>query len=361
MNHPRLRRAAVLLIAASALPAVVSAQGQGPNQSLVMDLPLASQHAVVLQRVGLTDLKIDYHRPLVGGRKIWGELVPWGQVWRAGANENTVIEFSDPVTVEGQALPKGAYGLHMLPTEGSWTVVFSKNATSWGSFSYDEKEDALRVTVKPAPAEMHEALTYDFDDLKPDSVVVTMRWEKLAVPFKVAVNVPEITLASIRDQLRSVPGLTWAGWNDAAIYCLENKTNYEEAAKWVDTSIQNEERFENLQTKSKLLRATGKGAEADAAMQQALEKANAGQLHNYGRQLLGEKKTAEAVKIFQTNARKNPTVWFVHVGLARGLSAMGNFKDASKSMKEALARAPESQKKYLQGLVDKLEAGKDIN
>jgi Protein of unknown function (DUF2911) len=357
MKTARLRAAALALLAVSAPPAAAKAQ----TDFYTISAPRLSQRASVMQRLGVTDVTVDYHRPLVKGRKIWGDVVPYGQVWRAGANENTTISFSDPVTIDGQPLGKGTYGLHMLPTETTWTVIFSKNFTSWGSFSYDEKEDALRVTVQPVPAEMHEALTYDFDGLKPDSAVVTLKWEKLAVPFNVSVNVPEVTLASIRRDLRTVPSFTWAGWNDAAIYCLENKTNYEEAFKWIDTSIQNEERFENLETKSKLLAATGKTAESDAVMKQALAKANALQLHNYGRQLLAQKKTAEAVKIFQTNAQKNPTIWFVYVGLARGQSAQGNFKDAGKNLKEAQSRAPEAQKKYLQGLADKLGAGKDIN
>ncbi|HYB53423.1 MAG TPA: hypothetical protein VEG84_06130, partial [Thermoanaerobaculia bacterium] len=217
------------------------------------------------------------------------------------------------------------------------------------------------VTVKPAPAEMHEALTYDFTDLQPDSVVVALEWDKLAVPFKVSVNVPEVAVASIRNQLRSVPGFTWQGYNDAATYCLEHKTNYDDALKWVDTSIQAGDHFANEQTKSKLLAATGKTAEADAAMKQALSVAEPLDLHNYGRQLLGEKKTTEALQIFDMNAKKNPSLWFVYVGLARGQSATGKFKDASKNMHVAQTRAPESQHAYLQGLIDKLDKGQDIN
>jgi tetratricopeptide (TPR) repeat protein len=334
---------------------------QNQNQSLALDLPLASQRAMVSQRLGLTTISIVYHRPLVRGRKVWGELVPWGQVWRAGANENTVISFTDPVTVEGQPLAKGSYGLHVIPAETSWTVIFSKSSTSWGSFSYDEKEDALRVAVKPGPSEMRDALTYDFDDLAPDSAVVTLRWEKVAVPFKVAVDVPKTTMENLKLQLRGLQQYSWVGWNDAATYAIENKTGYEDALKWADNSIQNEERFENLNTKAQLLRLTGKNAEADATMAKALDKAGPLQLHNYGRQLLAEKKPAEATRIFQRNAKQNPTVWFVYVGLARAQSAAGNYRDATKNAKEALSRAPDAQKKYLQGLLDKLEAGKDIN
>src|SRR3954466_3966095 len=153
-----------------------------------LNLPDVSQLAVTKQRLGLTDIKITYHRPLVNGRKIWGGVVPLGEVWRAGANENTVIDVSDPITVEGQALPAGTYGLHMIPTADSWTIIFSKMAQAWGSYTYNQSEDALRVTVKPLPNEMDEALEYEFEDLKPDSVVITMKWEKLAVPFHVSTS-----------------------------------------------------------------------------------------------------------------------------------------------------------------------------
>ena len=130
----------------------------GQAQSFVLDLPRPSQHAVITQRIGITDITINYHRPVVNKRKVWGGLVPYGQVWRAGANENTTIKFTDPVTIEGKPLPKGTYGLHMIPGENEWTVIFSKNSTSWGSFTYDQAEDALRVTVKPQAADFHEAL-----------------------------------------------------------------------------------------------------------------------------------------------------------------------------------------------------------
>src|SRR5438067_5459386 len=132
--------------------------GAGPAvaQSVTLNIPRASQHAVLMQRVGITDITLNYHRPLVGGRKIWGNVVPYGQVWRAGANENTTIAFTDPVTVEGKSLDKGTYGLHMIPAENEWTIIFSKNSTAWGSFTYNPAEDALRVAVRPQAGEMHE-------------------------------------------------------------------------------------------------------------------------------------------------------------------------------------------------------------
>src|SRR5207245_7808565 len=210
-------------------------------QSTILDLPRPSQHAVVTQRIGITDITLNYHRPLVNSRKIWGGLVPYGEVWRPRASENTTITFTDPVTVEGKPLPKGTYGLHMFPGEKEWTVVFSKNSTSWGSFTYDQKEDALRVAVKPQPADFHEALTYVFDALKPDSSIVTLRWQKVAVPFKVAVNLNDVVQQSLNQQLRGLAQYTWFGWDDAATYLVDNKGNLDEALKYSNNSIQNEE------------------------------------------------------------------------------------------------------------------------
>src|ERR1700690_322489 len=231
-----------------------SAQGQFKNgaQATELNLPLISQHGIVTQTIGLTNITINYHRPLDGGRRLLGKTIPYARVWRAGANENTTITFGDDVSVEGKPLTAGTYGLHMIPDKEQWTVIFSKNSTSWGSFSYDEKEDALRVTAKPATGEMFESLTYTFDDVKPDSAAATLRWGTVVVPFHVSVDVKAITFKSIQNQLRSVGGLTWAGFDEAAQWCLDNNYNLEQALKWEDTSIQNEDRFENWETKSRI-------------------------------------------------------------------------------------------------------------
>ena len=263
-----------------------------------LDMPDVSQHAVVKQRVGLTDIKIDYHRPLVNGRKVWGGLVPLGEVWRAGANQNTTIEFSDNVSVEGQALPKGKYGLHMIPTAETWTIIFSKMADAWGSYTYKQEEDALRVTVKPRPGEMEEALEYAFEDVKPDSALVTLKWEKLAVPFKVSVS-DETTVANIRNQMRGRAQYEWDSLNQAAQFCASKKINLDEALKWVDSSIQNEERFENLSTKADVLKAMNKPEDAKKVWEQAIAKTTPIQLYSYARRLMFDKKDAEAMEILK--------------------------------------------------------------
>jgi hypothetical protein len=181
---------AVILALVLALPSPSAAQGPQVRASL---------KAGVMQRLGAdTDITIEYSRPGVKGRKIWGALVPYGMApgnqysknqpfpWRAGANENTTISFSKDVLIEGKPLPAGKYGLHMVPSEKEWTIIFSKNNSAWGSFSYKPEEDVLRITVTPVAAPFEEWLSYGFDDLAGKSATAFLRWEQLKVPFKIS-------------------------------------------------------------------------------------------------------------------------------------------------------------------------------
>ena len=343
------------------LPCVLWLAAIGSAQSTQLDLPLQSQAARVTQTIGITDITVNYHRPLVNGRKIWGDLVPYGQVWRAGANLNTTITFANDVTVEGQPLAAGTYGLHMIPNQDQWTIIFSRMHTAWGSFSYKESEDALRITVKPQTAEFHNALAYDFDELKPDSAVVVMSWDKVAVPFKVSVNVNKIVDASLNDQLRGLSQYTWDGWDDAATYMVDNKMDMTEALKYEDNSIGNEDRFENEMTKSRILGAMGQKSEAEQAKAKALSLGNAQQLYGYGRQLQREGKQQEAFAVFKQAAQKDPNNWLSHAGLARIACGAGNYPEATKQMQLALAVAPDNAKSGVESLVKRLQAQQDIN
>jgi hypothetical protein len=326
-----------------------------------LELPDASQLAINKQRVGLTDITITYHRPLVNGRKIWGGVVPLGEVWRAGANENTTIKFSDAVLVEGQPLAKGTYGLHMIPTGDSWTVIFSKVSSAWGSYTYKQEEDALRVNVKPLQGEMKEALEFEFEDLTPDTAKIVVRWEKIAVPFTVAIDA-ETTVANIRNQMRGRAQYEWEAPNQAAQFCLNKKTNLDEALKWVDLSIQNEERFENLTTKADLLKAMNKPEDAKKIWEQAIAKTTALQLYSYARRLKSETKDAEAMEILKDVAKRYPETVFGHLANARTKSAAGDFAGAAEHAKKAQAVAiNDQQKKNIQALIDRLQAKQDIN
>ena len=328
-----------------------------------LNLPEVSQAAEVKQRIALTDITINYHRPLVNGRKIWGGLVPYGKVWRAGANENTTIEFSDPVSVEGQPLAKGIYGLHMIPNPDSWTVIFSKTNTAWGSYSYDQKEDALRVNVKPKPlVEQKEALEFEFEDLKPDLTAVTLKWEKLCVPFTVSVKDADQTLQNIRAQLKGRGQFTWQALDEGAQFCLTRKINLDEALRWADASIQNEERFDNLSTKADILKALNRPDDAKTVWSHALEIAKAQQLYSYGRQLQNQKKGAEAMDIFKQVAKRFPQGVYGYLAQARIKSAAGDFAGATNDARQAQAAAPtDAQKQSIQALITRLDAKQDIN
>ncbi|HEX2664637.1 MAG TPA: DUF2911 domain-containing protein [Candidatus Acidoferrum sp.] len=350
-----------LLAGLSLLSGSAEAQFKNGSQPTELNIPRLSQRASVTQRIGLTDITIAYHRPAVGGREIWGKTVPNGKVWRAGANENTTITFSDDVTVEGKPLAAGTYGLHMIPDTNQWTIIFSKNATSWGSFSYDEKEDALRVNVKAYPGEAFEQLTYTFDDVKPESAAATLRWEKLAVPFQIGVDVKAVVLRSVKNELRNVGGFTWAGYDEAANWCLDNNYNLEEALKWEDTSIQNESRFENWETKSRILAAMGRKEDADKALATALDKANAVQLYVYARGLQRQGNTKRAFELYPQVPKKDPSHWVSHLAMARVDSNKGDFPGASKELTQAISGAPDQTKPFLEPLLKRLEAKDDIN
>jgi hypothetical protein len=330
-------------------------------QSTVLDLPRDSQHSTVGQRIGITDITISYSRPQVKGRTIWGKVVPYDQVWRAGANENTTITFTDAVSIEGQPLAKGVYGLHMIPGKDQWTVIFSKVHTAWGSFTYKQAEDALRVTVKPQTSDAHEVLTYDFDDVKSDSAVATLRWEKIAVPFKVSVNVHDIVQASLHNQLQSLAQYTWEAWDDAGTYLLTSKYDLDEALQYEETSIRTEPRFDNLMTKSQILDAMGRKEEAEAAKKEGLQRASAAQLYFWGRQLQTQGKQDEAFEFYRQAAQKDPNDWVVHAGQARLYSSKGDFDNALKEAKIVVAGAPANQKVFWEPMITRLEAKQDIN
>lgn len=346
----------------SALSFFIAAAAYSAPAQTLLKLPEASQRASISQRIGLTDITVVYHRPVVNGRKVWGGLVPYNQVWRAGANENTTIAFNTPVSVEGKPLAAGTYGLHMLPGTDEWTVIFSKNHSSWGSFTYKQDEDALRVTVKPQPAEIQEALAYSFEDVKPDSAAVTMRWERLAVPFHVSANEKEITMSSLRDQLRGGLQYTWEGWAEAANYSLANKVDLDQGLLWADEAIKQEERYDTVMLKARILDAQGKGVDAVTFKSRALAMANPIQFYMYGRQMqLNHQNPEEVMSIFRQTAQKYPDNWIGHLAAARVSSAAGDYRKAAAELTAATAGAPDIQKPGLANYLKKVQAGQDMN
>ncbi len=322
-----------------------------------LTVPRVSPHASVSQTIGLTDVTIDYHRPAINGRAIYGGLVPYDQVWRAGANDNTTISFSSPVTVAGAALDAGTYGLHMIPRQsGTWTVIFSTMADAWGSFSYDEAEDAARIEATPRSAPVEEQLSYRFDAPTNTSAVVVMRWADREVPFTITANTPAVVLASMEREMRNLPRFGWQGWNQIAGYALQTGQRPEEALAWADQSISMNRNFTNLMTRAGLLGALGNGGEADRTRAEALTLATENEVNAYGYQLLGAGDTAGALAIFRQNVEDHPDSWNVHDSLAEALAAQGQTAEAITLYEKARSMAPQPQHARIDGVLTQLRA-----
>jgi len=330
-----------------------------------------NQQSQVNQWIGPVEVSITYHSPNVHAPNgddrtghIWGELVHYGlkdqgfgtskaAPWRAGANENTTISFSHAVKIEGKDIAAGTYGLFLeVAKDGPWTLILSKNSTSWGSYFYNPAEDVLHVSVTPVDAPYTEFLTYSFDDRNANSAVAFMQWEKKKVPFKIEVpNINDYYVASVRNQLRSWPGFDVANYQQAANFCAQNKINLDEALAWADASMNpgngGVEDFNGLSTKARVLTAMGKTSDAAAVMDKAIKlpTATVQNIHQYGRSLLMAGEKDKALAIFQYNAKAHPEDKFTtNVGLARGYTAVGNKKEAIKYWETAIKNLPDNQK-----------------
>ncbi|KAA0252192.1 DUF2911 domain-containing protein [Acidobacteria bacterium ACD] len=340
----------VLVSLALLLPAVAAAQVAPLN------LPDASPSASVTQTVGLTEVSVHYARPAVKGREVWGKLVPYGEVWRAGANENTVVSFSSPAKAGGKTLPAGAYGLHVIPGPDEWTVILSNQAKAWGSYGYDPKEDAVRFAVKPEEAPFVERLQFTLDDPTDSTVTVALRWEKRRVAFPLELDTKTVVVASLREQLRGVPQFFWQGWNQAAAWCLKNDTNLDEAMEWADRSVRIQANFTNLRTKAALLEKKGDARGAAELREKAMAKATEAEVNQYGYQLLADEKTAEAIQVFQKNVKDHPDSWNVHDSLGEAQAISGDKKAAKASYEKALSMVQDdAQKKRIRAELDKLK------
>ncbi len=325
-------------------------------QTPALVLPQASPRAKVAQTVGLTEISVVYARPSVHGRKVWGGLVPFGQVWRAGANENTVVTFSTPVKAGGVALPAGSYGLHMLPTASTWTVMFSTQSQAWGSYSYDPREDAARFTVTPVAAEDLDRLAYTFDEVSDAGATLSLRWEKLRVPIRIEVDTNRVVAASLREQLRGLPRFFPEGWAGAASWCAAHDVNLEEALGWADRSLEMKETFLGLRTKALILEKRGDAAAAGTLRARALALATEAEVNNMGYALLGQGKADEALELFRRNVKDHPDSWNTYDSLAEALAAKGDRAGAVLNYGKALERVKaEDQRARIRGELAKLK------
>lgn len=243
-----------------------------PAVALAQKIPADSPKSTVTQRVGLDDVTITYHRPNVQGRKIWGALVPYGKVWRTGADYPTFVTFAAAVMVEGKPLPAGQYALYTIPREKVWTIIFSKNLKLWGAFGYQEADDALRVEAQPASGEFTETFTIGFADLGDERATLTLQWERLKIPIRLTVDIHDRVLGYVKETIASGKadgGTYWKG----AKYLLKHQRELELAMQWIDKSIELQPNdWMNLWTKAQLLVARGDYRAALEYGQKALEK-----------------------------------------------------------------------------------------
>jgi hypothetical protein len=337
--------------------------------------PAVSPYAKVSEQVGLSDITITYGRPGVNGRNVYGGIVPYGLSnpipnfgsgnpfpWRAGANENTVITFEDDMLVQGKPLASGSYGLHMIPSESDWTVIFSNNSTSWGSFFYDQSDDALRVTVSPVEIPHQERLVYEFTDHQGlGGVTLEMKWANLKVPIQLEVaDVANVIVGHMRNELRSRGGFTWQGYAQASAFALQNDVNLEEALQWAEQAVQGNETFNTLRVKAGLLAKLNRASEADAIMENAMATANENQLNAYGYQLMGQNNMPKAFEIFTLNIERHPESWNPLDSLGEYYANMGDTQNAIKYYKMALDKLPANDtanKSRINGILAGLDNG----
>jgi hypothetical protein len=326
-----------------------------------------SPAATVSQTIGISTVSVNYSRPSVNGREIWGALVPYGwnkqgfgtnneAPWRAGANENTVITFSHDALIEGKKVPAGSYGLFfVINKDNTGEVILSKDNRSWGSFWYNPTHDALRAPIQLRTIPLTERLTYEFDSLTKTSGELVLNWEKKQFPVKIEFAVDDIVMANATEELKGPVGFTWQGYTSAAQYALQNKVHTDEAMKWIDQAIAQNKNFNTLRVKSGLLQETGKTTEADQLMKEAIGMANEAELNTYGYQLLGNGQHDKAIEIFILNTQRFPKSANTWDSLGEAYAIKGDKKNAIANFKKSLSMNPPenvraNSEKYLKQL-----------
>ena len=345
-----------------------------------MDLPASGNNprATLTEEVGITNISVKYCRTDVNKRegKIWGpgNLVTYGftstnlntnknnMPWRAGANDNTVVSFEHDVKVEGKNIKAGSYGFFVALWPDSAILIFSKQTGAWGSFYYDEKDDALRVTVKPVALDKSvEYLKYEFVEHKEKYCVIALQWEKLSIPFKVDVDVDNIVIAKLREEVTSQKGFNAFNMLAAANFCLNKNINLEEALAWAQRAA-NTKTYSTLNTLATAYTKNNKLQQADSTMNEAMVFANPNQYMAYGRSLITAKRMDRALEIFNANQKKNGDAYAVNAGYMSFYSAKADYKKSLEHAEKALAQAPnDAAKTAMTGNITKLKEGKDIN
>lgn len=311
-----------------------------------------SPAAMVQQTIGISTVTVKYSRPSVKGREVWGKLVPYGwnvqafgagnsAPWRAGANENTVIQFSHDAKVEGHPIPAGSYGLSfVINADNTGQVILSKDYKSWGSFFYDSTKDEMRAPIQIRSIPETEMLTYDFINNTKTSSELVLDWEKKQFPVKIEFDVDKIVMNNATEELKGAIGFNSIGFSSAANYALQNKVNLDQALKWINTAIAQNNNFNNLSTKANILREMGNTAEADKIMKDALAVASEFEVNNYGYQLLIAGDNDKAIEILILNTQRHPKSANTWDSLGEAYATKGDTKNAIINFKKALSMNP---------------------
>jgi len=311
-----------------------------------------SPAATVSQTIGISVVTVSYSRPSVKSREIWGKLVPYGwnaqgfgngnsAPWRAGANENTTIKFSHDAKVEGKPIPAGEYGLFFtINADNTGELILSKDNRSWGSFFYEPEHDVLRTKIQLREIPFTEMLTYDFINDTKNSSELVLNWEKKQFPVKIEFDVDNIVLANAVEELKGQKGFSWQGYASAANYALQNKTNYEQALKWIVQAIGMNNSFSTLSVKANILKAMGKTEEADKMMNDAIAIANENELNAHGYSLMNAGQHDKAIEMFTLNTKRYPKSANCFDSLGEAYFTKGDKKNAIANFKKSLSLNP---------------------
>ncbi|MFT3844742.1 MAG: DUF2911 domain-containing protein [Lacibacter sp.] len=373
----------MLLRKCFAVMAVTVLSLYSPVSAQLLKLPDAGTNyqCRISRQLSSTGIDITWNAPGVKGRegKLWGTPVAWygfevlgfgsytKSPWRAGADECTNITFSTDVMINGKPLSAGTYAFFIALYPDSCTLIFNKNTAEWGSYFYNSDLDVLRVGTRQEKDQqvMKERLDYTFSKQTGNSVEVALEWERWRIPFTVEVDVVKTGLASIRSQMSGAMGFDPPSLEAAAGWCLQNNVNYDQALNWIisatDPSLGGVKTFNALSTRAGLLEKLNRKTEADSLMNAAMSIATVGELHSYGRKLLGQKKPKEALAIFEMNYKKANGAWPTEAGLMRGYSANGDLKKALDHAKLALKQAPNPEsKRLIEDAIKTLSEGKAL-
>ena len=311
-----------------------------------------SPAAEVSQTIGISRVTVNYSRPSVKGREIWGKLVPYGwnvqafgagnsAPWRAGANENTTITFSHDAKVEGQNVPAGTYGLfYVINSDNTGEVILSKDNRSWGSFFYDQKNDQLRSKIKLNDIANTDLLTYDFSHLTKSTAELDLNWEKKQFPVKIEFDVDRIVIQNAAEELKGQIGFNWQNFATAAAYSMQNKIDMEQGMKWADQAIAQSNAFQPKMVKSGLLKQMGKTAEAEKIISDAIATSTNAELNAYAYQVMAQGDNTRAIELFKLNTKRFPTDPNTFDSLGEGYYNAGDKQNAITSFKKALSMNP---------------------